>query len=186
MSPVIKAALFRRIDRLELAVCLALNRICRLGSVESVFSVVSRLGDGVFWYITLMLLPLFYGRVGLAAALHMTAVGLVAWGVYRLLKLGLIRVRPFMNAPGFRSNTAPLDDHSFPSGHTLHAVSFTLIGAHYVADLVWVLAPFTALVAASRVVLGLHYPTDVLAGGAIGMVLALASFSVLRLVFGVG
>ena len=69
-----------------------------------------------------------------------------------------------------------MHDHSFPSGHTLHAVLFTVIGAQYAPGLIWVLAPFTALVAVSRVVLGLHYPTDVLAGGAIGAVLALASF----------
>jgi undecaprenyl-diphosphatase len=39
------------------------------------------------------------------------------------------------------------------------------------------LIPFAALIALSRVVLGLHYPTDVAAGGVIGLVLALASLA---------
>ena len=176
MRFVAKAALFRRMDRLELAACLAMNRVCRRGLVESAFHGISRLGDGVFWYVLAVLLPVLYGRQGLIATLHMSAAGLAAWGLYRSLKLRLTRARPFMAYPGFRSNTAPLDDHSFPSGHTLHAVLFTVIGAQYAPGLIWVLAPFTALVAVSRVVLGLHYPTDVLAGGAIGAVLALASF----------
>ncbi len=40
-------------------------------------------------------------------------------------------------------------------------------------ELAWVLVPLAGLIAASRVVLGLHYPSDVLAGGAIGAALAL-------------
>jgi undecaprenyl-diphosphatase len=67
---------------------------------------------------------------------------------------------------------APLDEFSFPSGHTLHAVAFTLVAlAHYPA-LAPLLLPFTACVATSRVVLGLHYPSDVLAATAIGIGLA--------------
>ena len=68
---------------------------------------------------------------------------------------------------------APLDEYSFPSGHTLHAVSFTLIAVHYYPKLAWLLLPFAVLVALSRVVLGLHYPSDVLAGALLGAGLAL-------------
>jgi undecaprenyl-diphosphatase len=73
---------------------------------------------------------------------------------------------------GIRAGTPPLDRYSFPSGHTLHAVSFTAIATAHFPELGWVLVPFTVLVAASRVVLGLHYPSDVLAGAAIGAALA--------------
>jgi undecaprenyl-diphosphatase len=67
---------------------------------------------------------------------------------------------------------APLDEFSFPSGHTLHAVSFTLVALAYFPVLAPVLVPFTVLVALSRVVLGLHYPSDVLAATVIGCGLA--------------
>ena len=66
----------------------------------------------------------------------------------------------------------PLDEFSFPSGHTLHAVAFTLVALAHYPGLAPLLIPFAACVAASRVVLGLHYPSDVLAATVIGSVLA--------------
>ena len=67
---------------------------------------------------------------------------------------------------------APLDEFSFPSGHTLHAIAFSSVAVAHYPWLAWPLAPFVALVAASRVVLGLHYPSDVLAASVIGTALA--------------
>jgi undecaprenyl-diphosphatase len=59
----------------------------------------------------------------------------------------------------------------------LHAVSFTWQAVAYFPELGWVLIPLGSLIAASRVVLGLHYPTDVLAGAAIGSALATLGLS---------
>jgi undecaprenyl-diphosphatase len=66
-----------------------------------------------------------------------------------------------------------LDRYSFPSGHTLHAVALTLVVTTTYPAFAWILVPFTLLVATSRVVLGLHYPTDVVAGAGLGTSLAL-------------
>jgi undecaprenyl-diphosphatase len=92
--------------------------------------------------------------------------------LYTLLKRLFVRERPFITHRGISRAAAPLDRYSFPSGHTLHAVCFTWQAAVHFPELAWVLLPLTALIAASRVVLGLHYPTDVLAGASIGAALA--------------
>ena len=75
---------------------------------------------------------------------------------------------------------APLDEFSFPSGHTLHAVAFSVVAVAHYPVLAWLLVPFTASVAVSRVVLGLHYPSDVLAATGIGGALAAASLWLAR------
>ena len=55
---------FARIDAFEFGLCERLNRSCRRESVRDGFRVVSRLGDGVFWYVLMLLLPLRYGAAG--------------------------------------------------------------------------------------------------------------------------
>jgi undecaprenyl-diphosphatase len=102
----------------------------------------------------------------------MALTGALGVLIYVLLKRLFVRERPFITHAGIDRAGAPLDRYSFPSGHTLHAVSFTWQAGVHFPELLWVLLPLAALIAASRVVLGLHYPSDVIAGAAIGAALA--------------
>ncbi len=152
--------------------CLRANRICARSGLRGYFAAISRLGDGGFWYALMAALVLLDGYAGLAASAHMAATGAIALALYKLLKRWIRRPRPFACDVRIRAWVAPLDEFSFPSGHTLHAVAFTLVALAHYPLLAWLLIPFTASVAASRVVLGLHYPSDVLAATAIGSALA--------------
>lgn len=156
----------------ERRLCLAMNRWGARHALRRFFGIVSRLGDGGFWYTLMAGLALFGGTRGAIAALHMALTGIVAAAMYRGLKRWTRRPRPFRAHYGIVPYVAPLDEFSFPSGHTLHAVSFTLIALAYFPVLAPILVPFTLLVAMSRVVLGLHYPSDVLAATLIGCGLA--------------
>jgi undecaprenyl-diphosphatase len=156
----------------ERRLCLAMNRWGAWRALTRFFSLISRLGDGVFWYALIVLLAVFGGIRGLHAALHMAVVGVIAATLYRTLKRWTRRPRPFRMHADITAYILPLDEFSFPSGHTLHAVSFTLIALVYFPWLAPLLLPFTLLVAMSRVVLGLHYPSDVLAATLIGCALA--------------
>lgn len=175
-------AALARLDNFEVRLCRPVNATARHHRpVRRYFAVVSRLGDGIAWYVTLALLPLFYGTSAAAASLQMALTGGVGVLIYKALKRGLVRERPFHSQPGVRAFVRPLDRYSFPSGHTLHAVCFTTLLGHFDPALLWLAAPFAASVAASRVVLGLHYPSDVLAGGMIGWSLASLSLGLLPL-----
>jgi undecaprenyl-diphosphatase len=166
------AAMLARMDVVELACCRFLNRSTELTLVRAFFRIISRLGDGVFWYGVMLMLPLAYGETGARVTLQMALTGLVGLALYRCLKSRLVRERPHVSHAAVRAAAPALDRYSFPSGHTLHAVAFTLLAIGPFGSL---LVPFAALVALSRVILGLHYPSDVLAGGAIGYALAALS-----------
>jgi undecaprenyl-diphosphatase len=152
----------------DIALSESLNCLCRARGGNQLFWWVSRLGDGVAWYALMLFLPGLYGQSGLASSLNMAAVGVVNVVLYKAIKRAAGRPRPCVACDGIVPGTAPLDQYSFPSGHTMHAVAFSVVAIGHHPELAWCLVPFAALVALSRVVLGLHYPTDVVAGALIG------------------
>ena len=159
----------------DAAVCVRVNRMCARQGTRLFFSSISRLGDGVAWYGLMALLVVLDGLHGLAVSAQIAATGVIGLALYRLLKRWTRRPRPFAAHGRIHAWTAPLDEFSFPSGHTLHAVAFTVVAVPHYPALAWVLLPFTAAIATSRVVLGLHYPSDVLA--AIGLGIGLGNLS---------
>jgi undecaprenyl-diphosphatase len=163
----------QRVTALDAALCLRINRACAHTAVRHFFAVISWLGNGKFWYAMMLMLPLAAGQRGLEVSLHMALCGVLGVTVYKIIKHATHRPRPYMTHSDIVLGAAPLDQFSFPSGHTLHAVMFTIIIVSAFPALFGFLLPVTALTAASRVVLGLHYPTDVLLGAAIGVLLAL-------------
>lgn len=172
-------SLLSRFDHAEYRLCRSLNRGVAYPFVRHFFRIASRLGDGVIWYVLMVALPLIYGARGLQVSLAMLVTGAAGLVVYKLLKRTFVRERPFIRHAGISLAQAPLDRYSFPSGHTLHAVSFTWQACTAFPELTPVLVPLALAIAASRVVLGLHYPTDVLVGALIGAGFAAVGIAVI-------
>ncbi|MAL98182.1 MAG: phosphatase PAP2 family protein [Alteromonadaceae bacterium] len=175
MPPDRATRLFEWVDHHEYQVCSRINRSLRYRPLRSYFSTVSKLGDGWIWYLLILGMPLADPLEGSLVALQCTVTGLCCTLLYKLLKRRLSRERPFISFPTIHCAVPPLDRYSFPSGHTLHAVCFSLVIYSNYPALGLALIPFTLSVMASRVVLGLHYPSDVAAGAIIGAALALVS-----------
>jgi undecaprenyl-diphosphatase len=132
----------------------------------------SRVGDGMLWFGLMLGLPLLDHLRGPLVAQQMVELGLVNLTLYLALKRIVGRPRPYAECSDIRICTRSVDTFSFPSGHTLHAVSYAiLLGWHYplFSTPLWSLA---LLVASSRVTLGLHYLSDVMVGAGIGALTA--------------
>ena len=165
------------IGELDQLICLRFNSVRHLAAVRF-WATASRLGDGVVWYALMAALPTLYGLADLRVTARMACVGAVCLALYALIKRTAARPRPYETHDEIALLALPLDRYAFPSGHTMHAVAFTIIAGQAHPELLWVLAPFTALVAVSRIVLGLHDPSDVVAGGVVGASVAWASLIV--------
>ena len=165
-------------DDFERNTCLRINAWSRHVAVRDFFGGVSRLGDYPAWVILGIVCAAYPGVDPVTLVLQAGLTALAGVLVYQQLKERLVRERPFVRFGEIVCGVAPLDRYSFPSGHTLHAVSFTILYGTCVPELLWILVPCALLIALSRVILGLHYPSDVLAGAALGALLALSSLSI--------
>jgi undecaprenyl-diphosphatase len=162
----------RRAQYLDLDWCIKLNRYSTTKNIAVFFKIISRLGDGWFWYAGLLVMWFVQGLQYYWQMLYVILAMLSATTIYKLLKQKTLRPRPYQVHQAVVLGERPLDHFSFPSGHTLHAVMLCILIGYIVPAMLVLLLPFTLLVAVSRVILGLHYPSDVMAGATIGAVLA--------------
>jgi len=165
-----------RFNQIDGYLCVAVNHTSNYRLIRDFFRVISRLGDGVFWYGLMAIILINQAAASTIAVLHMVLAGLVGTLLYKWLKGKTLRPRPYEVRQDIWLTGTPLDKFSFPSGHTLHAVVFSVVSLSYYPELAIIVLPFTVLVGLSRVVLGLHYPSDVLAGALIGGLIAKLSF----------
>lgn len=144
------------------------------GHLTTVGRYLSKTGDG---YLYLIIMGLLYWRNGLESPILQAILlaFLIERPVYFVLKNGLRRNRPQAALQNFRSIITPSDKFSFPSGHTSAAFMMATLLGYYLPPLMILLYCWATLVAFSRVVLGVHFPTDTLVGAILGISTALFS-----------
>lgn len=152
--------------------------------VTAGFWTASRLGDGPVWY-AVGVACLLFGDVTLrlAAGAAGVAVALSA-AVFTAAKKRVARPRPCDVWADLPCLVPPPDRFSFPSGHTMTACSVLGAFAVLAPGTEVVLLPLAACIGASRVFLGVHYPTDVLVGALIGLVLGGSTGNLVRVLLG--
>lgn len=153
---------------LDLRGCLYLNNLSHTQSIASFFKLISRLGDGAFWLAILIIVWMSKGVAYGLQLIFVVVAGLLGTGIYKYLKHKTVRPRPYQVHQVIVLGERPLDHFSFPSGHTLHAVMATIVFGYIQPMMLLIMMPFTILIALSRMVLGLHYPSDVIVGALIG------------------
>ena len=138
----------------------------------------TRGGDGWLWY-TLGLILLIYGgdhRLAAIGAGASAAVGGIF--LFRMLKHASRRKRPCEIEPHCWAKILPPDRYSFPSGHAITAFGVAVSLGLFYPELQGCLLAAAFLISGSRIILGMHFLSDVMAGSAIGALLGFTSFQI--------
>jgi undecaprenyl-diphosphatase len=141
----------------------------------------TRGGDGWLWYAMGIVILLFGGAdrfraIGAGALAEATGVLL-----FLRLKKWTGRRRPNTFEPHCWADLLPPDQFSFPSGHTITAFAIAVSLSLFYPPLTIGLLFCAGSVAASRILLGMHFLSDVLAGASIGTALAFGAVWLMRL-----
>jgi undecaprenyl-diphosphatase len=137
--------------------------------------VATRGGDGWLWYGVAVLILLFGGAEKYAAVVAAglsSGTGLVA---YLIVKKTTRRKRPCALEPHCWARLVPPDQYSFPSGHTITAFAIATSLSFFYPTVAVPLFFGALCIAVSRIVLGMHFLSDVVAGALIGLGLALGA-----------
>ena len=135
----------------------------------------TRAGDGWLWYLTGLAVLLFGGESRFLAIAAAGSAAVVGIGIFVSLKKISGRKRPCELEPHCWARLLPPDQFSFPSGHTITAFSVAVtMGSFY--PLLWPALLFCAVsIAISRILLGMHFLSDVVVAAILGTGLALSS-----------
>ena len=140
----------------------------------------SRAGDGWLWSAVGIVVLLFGGDRRFQALEAGMAAVVAGQLTFLVLKRLTGRERPCAIEDHCWAKLLPPDRFSFPSGHTITAFAVAVpIGLYYPDKLLAGLIFCAMSVAASRVLLGLHYLSDVLVGILIGCTFGMAAFSII-------
>jgi undecaprenyl-diphosphatase len=137
----------------------------------------TRMGDGWLWYGLGIILLLYGGPQRFSAVGAAGTAAVVGIVVFKTLKKLSHRPRPCQLEPHCWSKVLPPDRFSFPSGHTMTAFSIALVVSYFYPGLEATLFFLATSIAVSRIVLGMHFLSDVLAGVVLGVALGCASIT---------
>ena len=162
-------------------ILLYIQEYLRSDFMTPIWKVITSLGDaGWFWILLtiILLIPKKTRKIGIASAISLV-IGVIITNV--ALKNIVARTRPYEVVEGLTLLVGKAHDYSFPSGHS--CASFASAFAIYktapkkygIAALV-----LASLIAFSRLYVGIHYPTDVIAGVVIGIVSAILAGLIIK------
>lgn len=144
---------------------------------------ITHLGGATATILSVVILSLINNPIIRPVAIASAASLIFSHIIVSIIKKGIPRLRPYIVLPNANVVDNPFKDHSFPSGHTTAIFSVTTPFMLILPFTTVILLPLAILVGLSRIVLGLHYPSDVIAGALLGTSSALGIVYLCQIVF---
>jgi undecaprenyl-diphosphatase len=140
----------------------------------------SRLGNGWIWYSVGIFLLLFGGAARFAAFTASATAEVATLVLFRVMKKASKRKRPCQLEAHCWAKVLPPDQFSFPSGHAMSAFAIAIPLCIFYPEMQAALLVLSLSIAISRVILGMHFVSDVVVGSLLGGGLGYASFLLFR------
>jgi undecaprenyl-diphosphatase len=165
--------IYQMLQKVERPLFLHVNIRWNRADLNWLFHALSIIGGATFSLTVSLLIGLFAPEPWQSVAWQSLAAIVVSHLPVAIAKRSAPRLRPYQVFPHINTNSKPLKDPSFPSGHTTAA--FSLLTPWMLAEplLISALLPIAIGVALSRIYFGVHYPSDTAAGALIGISTAL-------------
>lgn len=138
----------------------------------------TRCGDGWLWYALGAILMIYGGPERFAAVGSAALAVAVGIFLFKVLKKASHRPRPCQIEAHCWSAVLPPDQFSFPSGHSITAFAIAMCIGLFYPQLQDALLFIAVCIAISRVILGMHFVSDVIVGSAIGSALGYSAFRI--------
>lgn len=152
-----------------------INKYFSCKALDVIMPAITRLGNaGIIWIILtiICLLTKKYRKTGVVLAVGLV-LGLIIGNLF--LKNIFARLRPFQIKEGVNLLIAAPKDFSFPSGHTLSSfISATVLSIRHKKSRVYAIV-LASLISFSRLYLYVHFPSDVIGGIVLGVLIGFAS-----------
>jgi len=168
----------QRLADFDAQLFLGINRLHSHLPLEKVVRAISFSGDGYLYGLMGILVPLLYPQAGISFLMAGLLAFLLELPLYWVLKRSFKRRRPFHVVQALAPLLKPSDEFSFPSGHTTAAFMMSCLVASFFPAAALPMYLWAALVGMSRVMLRVHFISDVLAGAALGTGIALLSLAI--------
>lgn len=162
----------QRLADMDARLFLALNSVHRHARVERLIRAISFSGDGYLYLALGICLPWLFPEAGTGFLIAGLIGFLIELPIYWVLKNAFKRRRPFRVVEAMAPALNPSDEFSFPSGHTTAAFMMAALVSFFFPLAGLFIYGWAALVGLSRVMLKVHFISDVIAGAALGSLIA--------------
>jgi undecaprenyl-diphosphatase len=159
--------LFKKMNAIDTRVFIWVNTL-HAQQFERLLKNISHTGDG-FLYLIISVFVLLFVPEGDVFFIAVVTAYVLEVPIYIGLKNLIKRDRPEAGMSDFFALIKPNDRFSFPSGHTAAAFVFAVLISHSFPSLSMIAFVWAGLIGLSRILLGVHYPGDIVAGSLLGV-----------------